>query len=270
MWESASVPALGDHPQHILNESIIEKSDLLIAILWSKLGTPTPTAQSGTVEEIQEFMQKKGPRRVMLYFCTRNLPYDTDPANLAKLRAFKAEMQPKGLYHEYTTVEQFERDLYQHLDAKVSEFLQGKLPIPEPVATTTKDNSLTLKPHPDPRLRDLIDFGTGLKEISFGFARRLDEFEAIDGAGPDKFLDLGAHVYNSAAFCLDRFLTYSAAGMSEQDKMAVERFGTRLKQLGASAREYLQRPFPQYWKDGREISDALAAHVQFLSNTARK
>ncbi len=29
---------LGDHPQHILNKEIIETSDLLVAIFWSKLG----------------------------------------------------------------------------------------------------------------------------------------------------------------------------------------------------------------------------------------
>lgn len=71
MWEHSAVPEMGDHPQHILNERIISKSQLLVAILWSRLGTPTPTADSGTVEEIREFIKKKGPKRVMLYFCTR-------------------------------------------------------------------------------------------------------------------------------------------------------------------------------------------------------
>jgi hypothetical protein len=270
MWESDSVPTLGDHPQHILDERILPKSDLLIAILWSKLGTPTPTAPSGTVEEIREFIRIKGPKRVMLYFCTRSLPYNTDPADMAKIRAFKAEMQSQGLYHEYTSVEQFERDLYQHLDAKVNELLQGKLPIPEPAAVPPKGDSSTVKQHPDPRLRGLIDFGTGIDDITSGFATRLDQFDAIDGAGPDKFLDFGAHVYNSVAFCLDRFLAFSAAGMSEQNKEVLEKISTRLKRLGGSARDYLARPFPQYWKDGREICDALTAHVQFISNTARK
>ena len=54
MWEFAA-PELGAHPQDILNKRIIQESDLLLAMFWSKLGTPTPTAPSGTVQEIREF-----------------------------------------------------------------------------------------------------------------------------------------------------------------------------------------------------------------------
>lgn len=122
MWESASAPTMGDHPQHLLDEQIIDRCDVLIAIFWSKLGTPTPTADSGTAEEIREFINRKGPKRVMLYFCTRDLPYDVDPAELARLREFKTQMQPQALYHQYSTVDSFERDLYRHLDKKIKEF----------------------------------------------------------------------------------------------------------------------------------------------------
>jgi hypothetical protein len=270
MWESASIPELGDHPQHVLNDQIIEKADLLVAILWSKLGTPTPTAPSGTVEEIREFIRRKGPRRVMLYFCTRDLPYDIDPAELVRLREFKAAMKSEGLYHEFGKVEQFERDLSQHLLVKVNDLLLGKLAIPELVPQKPASRKAELNKHPDPRLRTLIDFGTSLEEISSGFARRLDEFDAIDGGGRDKFLDLAAHVYSSAANCLDRFLSFSSSGMSPQDKNAVERIVTRLKTLGATADEYVGRPFPQYWIDGRQISDALTAHERFLTQNAAK
>ncbi len=185
MWEYASVPEQGEHPQQILDRQIVGKSELLVAILWSKLGTPTPTAPSGTVEEIREFIRIKGPKRVMLYFCTRNLPYEIDPADLAKIREFKAEMRPHGLYHEYATVEQFERDLYHHLDSKVRELLEGALPLPEAEAVS-KDDPKGVKPHPNPRMRNPINFGTDLQAISAGFGKRMDEFDAIDGSGPKK------------------------------------------------------------------------------------
>lgn len=270
MWESASVPALGDHPQHLLNKSIVERSDLLIAIFWSKLGTPTPTDQSGTVEEIREFIEKKGPRRVMLYFCTRDLPYvDTDPADLAKLRQFKEDMKSKGLYHEYCTVQEFERDLFQHLGQKISDLQSGRLPLPKEVAKESQDDEGESHEHLDARLRRPIDYGTSLAEISSGFSAQMDDFDAIDGGGPNKFRDLAAHVYNSVAHCLDRFLTFSSAGMSEQDKLVLERISTRLKNLGARSKEYLRKPFPQYWADGREICEALSAHSRFLSGEGK-
>jgi hypothetical protein len=265
MWESSSVPALGDHPQHILNKQIIDKSDLLIAILWSKLGTPTPTAGSGTVEEIREFIKYKGAGRVMLYFCCRDLPYNsTDPGELARLHQFKEQMRPQGLFHEYTTCEEFEKELYRHLDTKIRDLLDGRLPLPSTRDETKEVPQPKPREHADPRLRELIDFGTTIEDIAKGFSARMDAFDQAGFAGPDKFLDLGAHVYLSCAKCLDHFLTYSAASMAEQDRRILERISTRLKRVAASSTEYAQGSFVQFWKEGREASDELAAHAAYL------
>ncbi len=62
MWETASVPTFGDHPQHILTDQIVEKGDLLVALFWTKIGSPTPSSSSGTIEEIREFVRRKGPK----------------------------------------------------------------------------------------------------------------------------------------------------------------------------------------------------------------
>ena len=260
MWEFAS-PELGDHPQHLLNQQIIDRSELLIAVFWAKLGTPTPTAQSGTVAEIREFVAKKGPRRVMLYFCIRDIPHSTNPAELARLHDFKNEMRSKGLYHEYRDVGDLERDLYSHLDVKVHELMTGQLPIPESperqVAT------------PDPR-PDLIDFGMTLPEIVSGFARRMDQFDAIQGAGPEKYLALAAHVYRSAAHSLDRFLAFSAAGITLENRAVLESFSAKLKRLAAKHSEYTSKPFPQFFNEGRIISDDLSAHVVHLGHLKRR
>ncbi len=263
MWESASVPALGDHPQHILNKQIIEKSELLIAILWSKLGTPTPTAGSGTVEEIREFIKYKGAGRVMLYFCKRDLPYEVDAGELARLRQFKEQMRSQGLFHEYTTCEEFEKDLYRHLDVKVRDLLNGRLPVPSIKEETREIEPPKLREYIDSRLRQPVDFGTTIDDIAARFAARMDAFDRAGFAGPDKFLDLGAHVYVSCANCLDRFLTYSAAGISDQDQHVIERISSRLKQLASRSSEYTQK-FMQYWEEGREISNELSAHAVYM------
>jgi hypothetical protein len=263
MWESASVPTLGDHPQHILNDQMIEKSDLLVAILWSKLGTPTPTAKSGTLDEIGEFIEKKGPQRVMLYFCTRDIPYDINPTEFAKLRIFKEQMASQGLFHEYRTVDEFEGHLYRHLDTKVQQFVTGQLRVPAPRDEAPQKRDVSKDLPADPRLHHLIDFGTSLADISRGFAARMDKFDAIDGFSNDKFYALGAHVYSSVANCLDRFLGFSASGMSEQNRTVIERISVRLKRLAANLPDP-NEPFPQYWTHGREISDDLSAQVAFV------
>jgi hypothetical protein len=262
MWEHASVPTLGGHPQQILNRSMVPKSDLLLAIFWSKLGTPTPMAASGTVDEIREFIETHGPARAMVYFCQRDLPHDVDTAELTRLREFKAELRSQGLYHEYRTVEQFENDLYRHLDVKVRDLIDGRLPLPRQKSMPTVSDDA----HADRRIRQPIDFGTTLSAIARGFADRMKEFAAIDGAGPDKFLDLGAHVYNSVAMCLDRFLAYSASGLDQANREVVRQISAKLKKLAASSDEYLKKGFPYYWDDGDKISDELQAHVTYLKS----
>lgn len=85
MWETAAVPTYGDHPQHIINKQILERSDLLVALFWTRIGSPTPSASSGTIEEIREFVRLKGPKRVMLYFCTR--PIEQSPDDIGDIGA---------------------------------------------------------------------------------------------------------------------------------------------------------------------------------------
>jgi hypothetical protein len=68
-WRTHSSPELGDRPQAILNKQLIEKSELLIAVFWTRLGTATGEAESGTVEEIREHIKQGKP--VMIYFCEK-------------------------------------------------------------------------------------------------------------------------------------------------------------------------------------------------------
>ena len=51
-WETHSSPELGDRPQAIINKQVLDDCDILIGIFWTRLGTPTDLAASGTVEEI--------------------------------------------------------------------------------------------------------------------------------------------------------------------------------------------------------------------------
>lgn len=268
MWEIASVPELGDHPQHLITPRLLDDSELLIAIFWSKLGTPTPSEKSGTVEEIREFIKKKGARRVMVYFCNRGLSPNINPAELARLQEFKAEMEKKGVLFEYETPKDFERELYYHLDSKISELLRGKLPEPEPETAGVDTREPTAASN-TAHLGQLIDFGSSLPEISTRFAEKMADFAAIDGMGMyprTKHHMQGAHVYASVANCLDRFLTFSR--MRVEDRSPIERITHRLKQL-ASALPAPGAPFPNYWDDGRALSEELSTHIAHLDKWKR-
>jgi len=54
-WETHSYPATGERPQGIINRQIVDSGHLLIGIFGNRVGTPTGEAQSGTIEEIEEF-----------------------------------------------------------------------------------------------------------------------------------------------------------------------------------------------------------------------
>src|SRR5216684_9295766 len=52
-WETHAYPATGDYPQGIINRQIVDDCDVVVGLFWSRLGTATPTAASGTIEEIE-------------------------------------------------------------------------------------------------------------------------------------------------------------------------------------------------------------------------
>ena len=64
-----SVPSLDKRGQAIINK-LVDDCDFLIGIFWTRLGTRTPEAESGTAEEIDR-ARSKG-KRCMVYFCEKS------------------------------------------------------------------------------------------------------------------------------------------------------------------------------------------------------
>jgi hypothetical protein len=115
-WRTHSSPELGDRPQAILNKQLIERSDLLIAVFWTRIGTATGEAESGTVEEIREHINQGKP--VMIYFCEKPAsPAGFDPQQIEKLKSFRSEVN--GLYDTYATDEQLREKVERHLNEKL-------------------------------------------------------------------------------------------------------------------------------------------------------
>lgn len=264
MWETDSVPSYGGHPQHFINERIIDRSDLLIAVFWTRIGSPTPNEKSGTIEEIREFARRKGPKRVMVYFCTRPVsqsPDEIDPVAFTLLKEFKAEVREKCLYQEFGHTAEFEKHLYHHLDIKVEELLRGLLPTPSEETQLDAEEMWWDPNAADKRLREPFALGSSVPEIAASFSTRMDEFDADQGCTCNTFLDLGAHVYRSVARSLERTLRSQPYAIPVQSRPALQAIAARLRELGDAARSYLKRPFPEYWKTGREVSDELNAVV---------
>lgn len=92
----------GMHPQESLNHQLLEDADLVIAIFWTKLGSPTTEYSSGSVEEITKHM--KNGKKVLMYFS--NKPVEMKLVNTEqyqKLQTYKASIQGDVFYKEYSS-----------------------------------------------------------------------------------------------------------------------------------------------------------------------
>jgi hypothetical protein len=258
MWETSSIPELGDHPQHILDRQIIERADLLVAIFWTKIGSPTPTAASGTIEEIREFVQRKGAGRAMVYFCTRQVsqsPDDIDTSALDAIKKFKVEMRSQGLYRDFRETAELERDLYFHLDAKVKQLRKGQLPIPG--AAPYNDDVWWDVNAADDRLRAPLELGFSIMDIASRFALRMDDFEKEGGATNNRFLKLGEHVYRSVARAIDIELHSRPQEIDFRVQPKLNEVSRQLRLLGTDLDQYLRGSAPEFWANGRLISNRL-------------
>jgi hypothetical protein len=108
MWERDATPEMGDRPQGIINRQLVDASDVLIGTFWTRLGTPTSEAESGTVEEIERFIRAGKP--VLIYFSQEPVvPNSIDAKEYERLNAFRENLKARGLFDGYSTPEELWR-----------------------------------------------------------------------------------------------------------------------------------------------------------------
>jgi hypothetical protein len=119
-WETHATPRAGVRPQQAINEQLVQNADLLVGLFWTKLGTTTGVADSGTVEEIDQFVAAGKP--ALLYFSSRPIaPAKIDMEQHKKLRAFKKATYQNALVGGFTSPDQLRQTLLIHLLRQVRE-----------------------------------------------------------------------------------------------------------------------------------------------------
>lgn len=110
-WEERAIPGLHpDGPQKLINPEL-DTADIVVVILWNRFGR-------GTAEEAALAIQRwrtTGHPRVMPYFSRRSSLLDTPAACDQRKKVLKFRAGIPGLYAEYTTLDDFERLIYDHL-----------------------------------------------------------------------------------------------------------------------------------------------------------
>ncbi|MCR5879153.1 DUF4062 domain-containing protein [Phenylobacterium sp. J367] len=132
-WETHSAPEYGVRPQEVINRAIVDDCDLLVGIFWTRIGSPTGKADSGTLEEIDRV--GKAGKPVMLYFS--RIPVDPETIDLEqveKLKKFKKNTYPQGLVESYKSLTDFREKISRQLELKVRELQRRETSGPPPVS----------------------------------------------------------------------------------------------------------------------------------------
>lgn len=123
MWERDTTPEMSGRAQAAINRQIVDVADVVVGLFWTRLGTPTGEAKSGTVEEIEQFIGSGRP--TLLYFSDQPVvPSSVDPEQHARVIAFRRsiEEQDRGLYDTYES----DADLARKITAALTRVMRDR------------------------------------------------------------------------------------------------------------------------------------------------
>lgn len=123
-WKSDSYSQMGDRPQNILNRQLVNKCDMLIAVFWTKFGTPTDRYGSGTEEEIEQMISSV--KQVFLYFLDKPCPPSEYSSDYENVRKFKKRCNDRGLYKVVSDERELSEKFYEDLTQHFVEILNGE------------------------------------------------------------------------------------------------------------------------------------------------
>jgi hypothetical protein len=113
-WETHARPQSGIRPQQAINNQLVSKCDILLGMFWTRVGTSTGIAESGTLEEIDQFVAASKP--ALLYFSRRPIdPAKIDMKQHAKLKAFKKLTLKNSLTGDFADIASLRDQLMRSL-----------------------------------------------------------------------------------------------------------------------------------------------------------
>jgi hypothetical protein len=126
-WETHAIPQSGVRPQDAINRQLVDECDILLGMFWTRIGTSTGVAESGTVEEIDQFVATGKP--ALLYFSSRPIdPARIDLRQHKKLKSFKDATYKQALTGSFSEVEELRQTLLRDLLRQVRQLKASKPP----------------------------------------------------------------------------------------------------------------------------------------------
>jgi len=146
-WETHAVPGVGEDAQDVVNLTVPQDYDIFIGMLWSRFGTPTNRADSGTQEEFETAFEKHSNDSesidILFYFKDKPVAISQiDPEQLQLIHDFQKRIRQLGcLYGNFTEVSEFKDLVRLHLSRLVQKW-------------QTKTSHASFPPEIDPPSRD--------------------------------------------------------------------------------------------------------------------
>lgn len=142
-WLTDVYPDLAKRSQEVPNRQIIDPAKILVAIFWSRFGTPTGVADSGTQEEILRAVDQR--KKVMVYFSDLEpKPADADARQLDLLWQFRQSLCPRGIGWSFNSRSKFRELFKNHLGLAINAF-EPKPQAPKPPRKPRPSVSQTAK-----------------------------------------------------------------------------------------------------------------------------
>ncbi|RYH64137.1 MAG: hypothetical protein EON54_06895 [Alcaligenaceae bacterium] len=189
-WENDAFPGFGIDAQALINAQIAEMArySLFIGIMWNRLGTPTPRAASGTVEEFERAvaaLAQRGQPDIWFYFRDSPAKLDTDEQlnQRKQVLKFKEHVQANGMPWSYKSVSDFQNKFRNQMALWLtSPSREAKATLIEPVDQVSKGAIAARGPEtsyiPAPTYHQLIGRQEEIKKI-VGALRMPDSKRAI-------------------------------------------------------------------------------------------
>jgi hypothetical protein len=134
-WQTHTHPDLGSEPQSVVDDQLGYDYDVYVGMMWSRFGTPTSKAGSGTEQEFRAayagWEERRRPSHVLFYFCEEAIPASVAWQGADQLKAintFRTELERKGLVGSYGSHGQFGDKVRRDLVLVLSRLLHADEP----------------------------------------------------------------------------------------------------------------------------------------------
>jgi hypothetical protein len=105
-WKEGANPSLEAPAQTIINAQGVDRSDLIVAVFGSRLGSPVESGASGTVQEIE---RARGQGKPVHVFFSGEPQSNVDPDQLRALLDFKKQIEAIGLHGSFDSSDELRR-----------------------------------------------------------------------------------------------------------------------------------------------------------------